>query len=154
MKLMMSKSIASELPIKRLPCRSGIFDLVDTYIQQLDQYLKNFDEKLRQERGSDAATGLPTSSVDGNTKSGRGTEGGRGGCKKNGQAAAATVATESSTATTPTGMELELPIDPNEPTYCLCNQVSYGEMVARDNPNVCDNFLPQFPIILVITTIS
>ncbi|XP_038875401.1 PHD finger protein ING1-like isoform X2 [Benincasa hispida] len=112
------------------------YDLVDTHIQQLDQYLKNFDEKLRQERGSAAATGLPTSSVDGNTKSGRGTEGGRGGRKKrNGQAAAAAAVTEAPTAATPTGMELELPVDPNEPTYCLCNQVSYGEMVACDNPN-------------------
>jgi hypothetical protein len=35
-------------------------------------------------------------------------------------------------------IDLELPVDPNEPTYCLCNQVSYGEMVACDNPNVCD----------------
>lgn len=25
--------------------------------------------------------------------------------------------------------------DPNEPRYCLCNQVSYGEMVGCDNPN-------------------
>jgi len=25
--------------------------------------------------------------------------------------------------------------DPNEPTYCLCNQVSYGEMVGCDNPS-------------------
>ncbi|PWZ07979.1 PHD finger protein ING1 [Zea mays] len=32
-------------------------------------------------------------------------------------------------------IDLELPVDPNEPTYCLCNQVSYGEMVACDNPN-------------------
>lgn len=24
-------------------------------------------------------------------------------------------------------------VDPNEPTYCYCNQVSYGEMVACDN---------------------
>ncbi|KAA0049188.1 PHD finger protein ING1 [Cucumis melo var. makuwa] len=110
------------------------YDLVDTHIQQLDQYLKNFDEKLRHERGTAAATGLPASSVDGNTKSGRGTEGGRGGRKKrNAQAAAAT--TEAPTTATPTGMELELPVDPNEPTYCLCNQVSYGEMVACDNPN-------------------
>lgn len=23
--------------------------------------------------------------------------------------------------------------DPDEPTYCVCNQVSYGEMVACDN---------------------
>ncbi|XP_054934882.1 inhibitor of growth protein 1-like [Physeter macrocephalus] len=27
----------------------------------------------------------------------------------------------------------DLPIDPNEPTYCLCNQVSYGEMISCDN---------------------
>jgi hypothetical protein len=26
-------------------------------------------------------------------------------------------------------------IDPNEPRYCLCNQVSYGEMICCDNPN-------------------
>lgn len=27
--------------------------------------------------------------------------------------------------------------DPNEPRYCICNQVSYGEMVACDNAEVC-----------------
>lgn len=26
-------------------------------------------------------------------------------------------------------------IDPNEPRYCLCNQVSYGEMICCDNPD-------------------
>lgn len=26
--------------------------------------------------------------------------------------------------------------DPNEPRYCLCNQVSYGDMVACDNEDV------------------
>lgn len=25
------------------------------------------------------------------------------------------------------------PVDPNEPTYCICEQVSYGEMIACDN---------------------
>lgn len=30
----------------------------------------------------------------------------------------------------------DMPVDPNEPTYCLCNQVSYGEMVGCDNPDV------------------
>lgn len=34
------------------------------------------------------------------------------------------------------GLQLDLPVDPNEPTYCFCNQVSYGEMVACDNPSV------------------
>jgi len=28
---------------------------------------------------------------------------------------------------------LDMPIDPNEPTYCICNQVSYGEMIGCDN---------------------
>lgn len=28
---------------------------------------------------------------------------------------------------------LEFVIDPNEPTYCVCNQVSYGEMIGCDN---------------------
>lgn len=40
-------------------------------------------------------------------------------------------------ANTNTGMELDCPVDPNEPTYCFCQQVSYGEMVACDNPQVC-----------------
>ncbi|KAI9469430.1 inhibitor of growth proteins N-terminal histone-binding-domain-containing protein [Coemansia mojavensis] len=29
----------------------------------------------------------------------------------------------------------EMPIDPNEPRYCYCQQVSYGEMVACDDDN-------------------
>ncbi len=28
---------------------------------------------------------------------------------------------------------LDPPIDPDEPTYCLCDQVSYGEMIGCDN---------------------
>eukprot|EP00903_Cladosiphon_okamuranus_P006961 g6775.t1 len=32
----------------------------------------------------------------------------------------------------------DLPVDPNEPVYCICMQVSYGEMVGCDNPS-CDN---------------
>lgn len=31
----------------------------------------------------------------------------------------------------------DLPIDPNEPKYCYCRQVSFGEMVACDN-EVCE----------------
>ena len=27
-------------------------------------------------------------------------------------------------------------VDPNEPRYCLCNEVSYGEMVGCDNDDV------------------
>lgn len=31
-------------------------------------------------------------------------------------------------------------VDPNEPLYCHCQQVSFGEMVACDNADVsCNN---------------
>lgn len=30
----------------------------------------------------------------------------------------------------------EFPIDPNEPTYCFCKQVAFGEMIACDNDDV------------------
>lgn len=35
----------------------------------------------------------------------------------------------------------DLPIDPNEPLYCYCQQVSYGEMVACDNDDVSPCFV-------------
>lgn len=33
-------------------------------------------------------------------------------------------------------LESELPPNPEEPTYCICGEVSYGEMVACDNKDV------------------
>lgn len=32
-------------------------------------------------------------------------------------------------------------VDPNEPRYCLCNDVSYGEMVGCDNEDVSSLYL-------------
>lgn len=37
-------------------------------------------------------------------------------------------------------LEEEWTYDPNEPRYCICNQVSYGDMVACDNQDVSKNF--------------
>ncbi|KAL0456850.1 UNVERIFIED_CONTAM: PHD finger protein ING1 [Sesamum latifolium] len=117
------------------------YDLVDAHIQQLDQYLKKFDEDLRRERDTMAASGTsPT--LDSNVKAGRSGETSNRGRKKTRLAtataaasASATAAGEAATAANSTSMELDLPVDPNEPTYCFCNQVSYGEMVACDNPD-------------------
>ncbi|XP_060844638.1 inhibitor of growth protein 4-like [Rhopalosiphum padi] len=30
---------------------------------------------------------------------------------------------------------IDMPVDPNEPKFCLCNQVSFGEMIGCDNPD-------------------
>ncbi|OWM73235.1 PHD finger protein ING2-like [Punica granatum] len=32
-------------------------------------------------------------------------------------------------------LEVDQPIDPDEPTYCVCHQVSFGDMIACDNEN-------------------
>jgi hypothetical protein len=50
-------------------------------------------------------------------------------------------------------MDLDIPVDPNEPTYCFCNQVSYGEMVACDNPDVCFYFYVLFSCTCMIISI-
>ncbi|XP_046396052.1 inhibitor of growth protein 4 isoform X2 [Ischnura elegans] len=53
--------------------------------------------------------------------------GSKGGSKGSGSKAAAP-----SAITHPSDV-LDMPVDPNEPTYCLCHQVSYGEMIGCDN---------------------
>lgn len=35
----------------------------------------------------------------------------------------------------PVSVDVDQPIDPNEPTYCVCHQVSFGDMIACDNEN-------------------
>lgn len=41
--------------------------------------------------------------------------------------------------------------DPNEPRYCICNQVSYGDMVACDNEAVSLKFYCVLCTLLTIT---
>jgi hypothetical protein len=37
-------------------------------------------------------------------------------------------------------VQLDLPVDPNEPVYCLCRQVSFGEMIACDDPECVEEW--------------
>ncbi|MCL7030403.1 hypothetical protein MKW94_015264 [Papaver nudicaule] len=109
------------------------YDLVDDHIQQLDQYLRKFDEQLRRERDVADASRIAVMNPENSVNSG---DTGKGRRKKTRSAAAAAAAAEAPVvpAETPS-MDLDLPVDPNEPTYCFCNQVSFGEMVACDNPD-------------------
>ncbi|CAI9771202.1 unnamed protein product [Fraxinus pennsylvanica] len=109
------------------------YDLVDSHIQQLDQYLKKIDEDQRRERENVAATGSASTAPDHIMKAGKAGESSNRGRKKTRLTTA--TATAATPTTNTTSMELDLPVDPNEPTYCFCNQVSYGEMVACDNPD-------------------
>ncbi|KAL4135302.1 hypothetical protein QTP88_006920 [Uroleucon formosanum] len=44
----------------------------------------------------------------------------------------------------------DMPIDPNEPTYCLCKQVSFGEMIACDNRDCATKWF-HFECVSLIT---
>ncbi|XP_044982915.1 PHD finger protein ING1 isoform X1 [Hordeum vulgare subsp. vulgare] len=123
------------------------YDLVDAHIQQLDQFMRKLEElRLEKEAAAAAAAAAAadaavaatsaapagagtfrSAAADPAPKTGRTGERSRGGRKK------AKVPMELPTEQPP--IDLELPVDPNEPTYCFCNQVSYGEMVACDNPD-------------------
>ncbi|KAL5996695.1 hypothetical protein ACLOJK_007614 [Asimina triloba] len=109
--------------------------LVDAHIQQLDDYMRKFDDELRRAEKKDvtSSAGVASLNLDNNTRSGRASESSKAGRKKT-RAVAAAAAAVADPPPNPS-MELDLPVDPNEPTYCFCEQVSYGEMVACDNPD-------------------
>ncbi|KAH9317705.1 hypothetical protein KI387_019474, partial [Taxus chinensis] len=99
------------------------YDLVDGQIQRLDKYMKKFDEELRRERDLAGAVGAMDQNADSSGRVGRGSESSKPGRKR------------SQVEAEPLNIDLDLPVDPNEPTYCFCNQVSYGEMIACDGPD-------------------
>lgn len=45
---------------------------------------------------------------------------------------------------------LDMPVDPNEPTYCLCHQVSYGEMIGCDNPDVSFMIITLTTVFIIV----
>ncbi|CAI6353689.1 unnamed protein product [Macrosiphum euphorbiae] len=45
---------------------------------------------------------------------------------------------------------VDMPIDPNEPTFCLCKKVSFGEMIGCTNPD-CDIEWFHFKCVNLIT---
>ncbi|XP_041633098.1 inhibitor of growth protein 5 isoform X2 [Drosophila kikkawai] len=82
-------------------------------------------------RGGSSQTNVNTS-LNSTTNAGQGTK------KKKSKKAAEVDDSEkesSHTAATHPSDVMDMPVDPNEPTYCLCHQVSYGEMIGCDNPD-------------------
>eukprot|EP01047_Picozoa_sp_COSAG01_P036498 COSAG01_NODE_2852_length_6950_cov_12.447518_4_plen_142_part_00 len=100
-----------------------VYETVDGHIRRLDQTLEKFEAELRQTDPSRLAD-LKLAAVQpdpfgaaGISSGGRRRGGGGGGSSH-------------------AGGELQyadMPIDENEPRYCYCQKVSYGEMVACDN---------------------
>ena len=42
-------------------------------------------------------------------------------------------------------------VDPDEPTYCICNQVSYGTMIACENDEVCTIHVDCFVVLALLS---
>uniref|UniRef100_A0A7S0WGW1 PHD finger protein ING n=1 Tax=Pyramimonas obovata TaxID=1411642 RepID=A0A7S0WGW1_9CHLO len=116
------------------------YDLVDVHIQRLDKSLRKLEEVVKQ-RAEKEGVGA---------KDGQGSSGGsafdakrKGGDtdkrKKRDRLTTGGVSLQAPSYTDTGGgekIDIDLPIDPNEPTYCVCNRVSFGEMIACDN-NSC-----------------
>nr|CAB3256163.1 inhibitor of growth protein 5 [Phallusia mammillata] len=113
------------------------YEMVDKHIRRLDSDLARFEADLKEKSVQDA-TG--TSKVDIEStdkkrrKKGRITsdDEGKNARKRQKTAVDVHLATPLAAAYQQSDV-LDMPVDPNEPTYCLCHQVSYGEMIGCDN---------------------
>eukprot|EP00241_Pyramimonas_parkeae_P022808 CAMPEP_0114320230 /NCGR_PEP_ID=MMETSP0059-20121206/25809_1 /TAXON_ID=36894 /ORGANISM="Pyramimonas parkeae, Strain CCMP726" /LENGTH=221 /DNA_ID=CAMNT_0001447581 /DNA_START=94 /DNA_END=759 /DNA_ORIENTATION=+ len=85
------------------------YDMVDKHIERLDRSLKKFEEEVKHRTERETRTG-PRAPV-----------------------AVTSSEKQAQNSEMRTPSEMDLPIDPNEPTYCTCNRVSFGEMIACDN---------------------
>eukprot|EP00041_Stephanoeca_diplocostata_P021821 m.515473 g.515473 ORF g.515473 m.515473 type:complete len:201 (+) comp21922_c0_seq18:198-800(+) len=112
-----------ELAERKVNLAVSTYETVDKYIQELDIELNKFE----------AEHAVSSTSSETRTKRGRGS--GTAGSAKKPRVGLLTAESER--------IE-DMPVDPNEPTYCLCHQVSYGEMIACDNKDVRSTHIAPF----------
>ncbi|GCC33882.1 inhibitor of growth protein 5a isoform X2 [Chiloscyllium punctatum] len=117
------------------------YEMVDKHIRRLDAELARFEADLKEKLES---SDYDSSAGRGNKKGrgqkdrrgsrGRGRRGSDDDMPKKKKQKAGSEYSESILKMHPSDV-LDMPVDPNEPTYCLCHQVSYGEMIGCDNPD-------------------
>ncbi|ESN91510.1 hypothetical protein HELRODRAFT_185182 [Helobdella robusta] len=130
------------------------YELVDRHIRRLDADLARFESELKVQQLKFATQEHVTKSTNNsnNTKPGKkkndkDSSDNECGKKRKKRAQEHNIATSNSLPSSapltmlplvPTNQHsdvLDMPVDPNEPTYCTCHQVSYGEMIGCDNPD-------------------
>jgi len=103
-----------ELSDEKVALAVQTYELVDKHIRRLDTDLKKFEAELEQQGGltlKDLKAQQEKKPAD------------------NGKARKKTDTPDARVL----NVDIDMPIDPNEPTYCICNRVSFGEMVGCDN---------------------
>ncbi|KAH7445294.1 hypothetical protein KP509_01G001300 [Ceratopteris richardii] len=113
--------ICKQIAEQKIKLAAQVYKRVDGHVRRLDKYLEKLDQELKREIG--LRGGLSAAEHKSGISSPLRNE------------ADAKSFQKQHVTEQPVSMDLDLPVDPNEPTYCICNRVSFGEMVACDNEN-------------------
>ncbi|KAI1891369.1 hypothetical protein AGOR_G00143110 [Albula goreensis] len=118
------------------------YEMVDKHIRRLDADLARFENELKEKMevsGYESPDGKSLkksnrSLKDKKAPKGRGRKGSDEDSPREKKIKSSPEPSDSVIGVHPSDV-LDMPVDPNEPTYCLCHQVSYGEMIGCDNPD-------------------
>eukprot|EP00002_Diphylleia_rotans_P021213 TRINITY_DN4132_c0_g1_i3.p1 TRINITY_DN4132_c0_g1~~TRINITY_DN4132_c0_g1_i3.p1 ORF type:complete len:239 (-),score=46.32 TRINITY_DN4132_c0_g1_i3:121-837(-) len=121
----------TELADEKVLLAEQTYELVDKHIRRLDEDLRKFESELKKNEGPDTPALKKQKSTNGPAEvlsspvQARATLKTRNERKSSG----VPIADDAQIRV----IDSDMPIDPNEPTYCICNRVSFGEMVGCDN---------------------
>jgi len=131
---------AKEISDDKVKIAIQTYELVDKHIRRLDSDLAKFESEMKEkgrlsqteseEEVEEEKRSKKKNLKDGKKKKGR--EEDKKKKKPKNQKSELSGSQASSNLAVPTEV-LDMPVDPNEPTYCVCQQVSYGEMIGCDN---------------------
>lgn len=124
---------AKEYSDDKVQLAMQMYEMIDKHIRRLDSDLGRFEQEL-QLKDSDVSHCVSMSnggesintSIKGRKRSTDSVSGAR-------KRRIDSLSDEFGSSPAGAGDVLDMPVDPNEPTYCLCHQVSFGEMIGCDN---------------------
>jgi len=114
-----------ELADEKVNLAVQTYELVDKHIRRLDTDLKKFEAELEQ-GGIVTTTAATINKEQQKVQEKKPVDNGKAQSRKR-------PAPENPADARVLNVDIDMPIDPNEPTYCVCNRVSFGEMVGCDN---------------------
>ncbi|KAK5968948.1 Inhibitor of growth protein [Trichostrongylus colubriformis] len=121
-----------KLSDRKIKLAQKMYDAVDEHIKEMDQEIAVFHEHQRKKHAEaqaasseDAQKNLASSAIKPDKR-------------KKQQNSKAKENEGTNGYKPPIVAPVDMPVDPNEPTYCICHQVSFGQMVACDGPR-CKN---------------